>query len=449
MENLRARAQAAEEAAREAYVVETEAEDASWLADGAAKRLAVTMEELTEKMKLRLRWVLSCEKRAGRSETADWRKEFAVPEGVGATKIKATCRSARGAFGASWRKLEEATLALGRVQNFASHLAWQWHTAMEGAREASMLGSSLWGHLPGTKAKDMVEYFDDASKVLLADMYMVERRFATERQMAKEGTLLGMGFRTDPNPRFGGSSSGSSSDSSSGSEEAEPKATGEALAGSAAAQAEHEQVAAAEAEQQQTGAAAADPARRGPARQKRDAMRAAAREAAGGGALEAEREQARAEKAAAAVAEEKAPAAAEPQAEIGMQAELEEAELEVQAELEEAEQLAAVEAVAVAVALEAVAEWETEADWEEALAAREATAREEATATPDGRAADGQTKVFDPGGCVPLAAAGGGGGGGVPPEAARGAAGGGGRGRGRASVELSADWLAQFGGVWG
>ena len=101
-------------------------------------------------MKLRLRWVLSCEKRAGRSEMADWRKAFAVPEGVGATKIKATCRSARGAFGASWRKLEEATLALGRVQNFASHLAWQWHTAMEGAREASMLGSSLWGHLPGT-----------------------------------------------------------------------------------------------------------------------------------------------------------------------------------------------------------------------------------------------------------------------------------------------------------
>ena len=302
MENLRARAQAAEEAAREAYVVETEAEDASRLVDGAAKRLAVTMEELTEKMKLRLRWVLSCEKRAGRSEMADWQKAFAVPEGVGATKIKATCRSARGAFGASWRKLEEATLALGRVQNFASHLAWQWHTAMEGAREASMLGSSLWGHLPGTKAKDMVEYFDDASKVLLADMCMVERRFATERQMAKEGTLLGMGFRTDPNPRFGGSSSGSSSDSSSGSEEAEPKALGEALAGAAAAQAEHEQVAAAEAEQQQTGAAAADPARRGPARQKRDAMRAAAREAAGGGALEAEREQARAEKAAAAVA---------------------------------------------------------------------------------------------------------------------------------------------------
>ena len=71
--------QAAEKAAREAYVVETEAEDASRLADGAAKRLAVDMEELAEKMKLRLRWVLSCEKRAWRSETADWRKEFAVP----------------------------------------------------------------------------------------------------------------------------------------------------------------------------------------------------------------------------------------------------------------------------------------------------------------------------------------------------------------------------------
>ena len=67
---------------------------------------------------------------------------------------------------------------------------------------------------------------DGASKVLLVDMYRVERRFATERQMAKEGTLLGLGFRTDPNPRFGGSSSGSSSDSSSGSEEAEPKAMG-------------------------------------------------------------------------------------------------------------------------------------------------------------------------------------------------------------------------------
>ena len=134
MEIHMARAQAAEKAAREAYVVETEAEDASRLADGAAKRLAVDMEELAGKMKLRLRWVLSCEKRARRSETADWRKKFAVPEGVGATKIRATCRSVRGAFGASWRRLEEATLALGRVQNFASHLAWQWHTAMEGAR---------------------------------------------------------------------------------------------------------------------------------------------------------------------------------------------------------------------------------------------------------------------------------------------------------------------------
>ena len=43
----------------------------------------------------------------------------------------------------------------------------------------------------------------------------------------------------------------------------------------------------------------------------------------------------------------------------------------------------------------------------EALGPREAAAREEATATPDGRAADGQSKIFDPGGCVPLARAGG------------------------------------------
>ena len=39
MENLKVRAQAAEEAAREAYVVETEAEDASRLADGALQPL--------------------------------------------------------------------------------------------------------------------------------------------------------------------------------------------------------------------------------------------------------------------------------------------------------------------------------------------------------------------------------------------------------------------------
>ena len=71
-----------------------------------------------------------------------------------------------------------------------------------------------------------------------------------------------------------------------------------------------------------------------------------------------------------------------------------EAELEApEAAEEEAEQLAAVEAVAVAVAVE-----------EEA---RETAAREEATTTPDGRAADGQSKIFDPGGCVPLATAGG------------------------------------------
>ena len=75
--------------------------------------------------------------------------------------------------------------------------------------------------------------------------------------------------------------------------------------------------------------------------------------------------------------------------------------------MEEAEQLAAVEAVAVTVALEAVADWEAEAEREETLAAREAAAREEATATPDGRATDGQSKVFDPGGCAAMAATGG------------------------------------------
>ena len=73
---------------------------------------------------------------------------------------------------------------------------------MEGAREASVQGQILWGRPPGKEAEDMVEYFGDALKALMADMYMVERRFAMERQMAKEGTLLGMGFRTDPNPRF-------------------------------------------------------------------------------------------------------------------------------------------------------------------------------------------------------------------------------------------------------
>ena len=52
-------------------------------------------------------------------------------------------------------------------------------------------------------------------------------------------------------------------------------------------------------------------------------------------------------------------------------------------------------------------DWEAEAEREEALAAREAAVREEATATPDGRAADGQSKIFDPGGCVPLVMAGG------------------------------------------
>ena len=43
----------------------------------------------------------------------------------------------------------------------------------------------------------------DALEALMADMYRVERRFAMERQMAKEGTLFGIGFRTDPNPMFG------------------------------------------------------------------------------------------------------------------------------------------------------------------------------------------------------------------------------------------------------
>ena len=58
---------------------------------------------------------------------------------------------------------------------------------------------------------------------------------------------------------------------------------------------------------------------------------------------------------------------------------LEQAELEAKQlgrAVEEAEQLAAMEAVAVAVALEAVADWEAEAEREEALAAREAAARE-------------------------------------------------------------------------
>ena len=59
------------------------------------------------------------------------------------------------------------------------------------------------------------------------------------------------------------------------------------------------------------------------------------------------------------------------------------------------EQLAAVEAVR-----EVVADSEAEAEREETLAAREAAAREEAIATPDGRAVDGQFKIFDPGGCV-------------------------------------------------
>ena len=140
---MTAQMQAAEKAAREAYAVEAEAEDASRLADGALQPLIAGVAELKETMKLRLRWALSCEARAGRTETADWQEVFAVPEGEGATETRATCRRARDAFDASWRRLEEATLALGRVQNYASHLAWHWHTAMEGAREASVQGQIL------------------------------------------------------------------------------------------------------------------------------------------------------------------------------------------------------------------------------------------------------------------------------------------------------------------
>ena len=87
-------------------------------------------------------------------------------------------------------------------------------------------------------------------------------------------------------------------------------------------------------------------------------------------------------------------------AELEAGAELE-AELDAVGASEEAEKLSAVEAVAE----KAVADWEAEAEREEMLTAREAAAREEATATPDGRAADGQFKIFDPGGCVLLAVA--------------------------------------------
>ena len=54
-----------------------------------------------------------------------------------------------------------------------------------------------------------------------------------------------------------------------------------------------------------------------------------------------------------------------------------------------------------------MAERAAEAEREETLAAREAAAREEATVTPDGQAVGGQSKIFDRGGCVPLAVAGG------------------------------------------
>ena len=42
---------------------------------------------------------------------------------------------------------------------------------MEGAREALVNSQILWGRVPGTEAEHMVEYFDDASKVLMVDMY--------------------------------------------------------------------------------------------------------------------------------------------------------------------------------------------------------------------------------------------------------------------------------------
>ena len=47
--------------------------------------------------------------------------------------------------------------------------------------------------LPGKEAEDMVEYFGDALKALMANMYRVERRFAMERQMAKEGSSRNLG----------------------------------------------------------------------------------------------------------------------------------------------------------------------------------------------------------------------------------------------------------------
>ena len=95
-----------------------------------------------------------------------------------------------------------------------------------------------------------------------------------------------------------------------------------------------------------------------------------------------------------------------------------------------------------------MADWEAEAEREETLEAREAAAREEAAATPGGRAADGQSKISDPGGvCFWRWRGMEGCGGGAPLEAAQGAAGGSGGRGGRASVELSADWHAQFDGV--
>ena len=64
---MTAQMQAAEKAAREAYAVETEAEDASRLADGALHPLVEGVAELKETMKLRLRWACSILKACGSS----------------------------------------------------------------------------------------------------------------------------------------------------------------------------------------------------------------------------------------------------------------------------------------------------------------------------------------------------------------------------------------------
>ena len=102
LEIIKAHAQTAEEAAREAYTVDAKAEDASQLADGAVRRLAEGMAELGATMKLRLRWAL---KRAGRTETVDWREKFAVPEGDGRDGDKGNLQEGEGRIR---RQLEEA-----------------------------------------------------------------------------------------------------------------------------------------------------------------------------------------------------------------------------------------------------------------------------------------------------------------------------------------------------